>query len=142
MRQGGFSADQQQRIRVLTDGSIQFKRVEEAIRKIFGDTVDEAPPGRIYWGEEDWDYDDEARDYLFDPATGIYYQNDGALNQDFGCHVLANGDQGWSYETYYGSGAEEDVFADLLEMDEAGEVYVCLQGRCWTRPRPWSTPVI
>ena len=85
-------------------------------------------PGRIYWGEEgaDRDHDDEAGDYLFDPATGVYYQNDGALNQDFGCHVLANGDQGWSHETY-GGGAEEDAFADLLEMDEAGEVYVCLQ---------------
>ena len=34
LRQGGFSADQQQRIRVPSDGSIQFKRIE--VRKIFG----------------------------------------------------------------------------------------------------------
>ena len=46
LRQGGvsgFTADQQQRIRVLTDGSIEFKKVEGAIRKVFGDGVDDAP---------------------------------------------------------------------------------------------------
>ena len=52
LRQGGFTADQQQRIRVLTDGSIEFKRIEEAIRKIFGEAVDEVPSGhgQTYWG--------------------------------------------------------------------------------------------
>ena len=37
---------------MLTDGSIEFKRIEEAIRKIFGEAVDEVPSGhgQTYWG--------------------------------------------------------------------------------------------
>ena len=41
IRQGGFTENEQQRIRVLTNGSIEFDKVESAIRKLFGDTVDE-----------------------------------------------------------------------------------------------------
>ena len=68
MRQGGFSTDEQQRIRVLTDGSIDFRKVEPAIRKIFGDAVDD-PPGqhgprhRIYWGAEDDEFEGDYDDY-------------------------------------------------------------------------------
>ena len=113
LRQGGFSADQQQRIRVLTDGSIQFKRIEEAIRKIFGDAVDEAPPGRVYWGEGDENPDGYFEDDPYDLNGGAYYQDEV--------------EHGTGSEAFYGQGAEEDVFADLLEMDDSGEVYVCLQ---------------
>ena len=42
MRQAGLSLDEEQRIRVLTDCSIDFRKVVElAIRKVFGDAVDE-----------------------------------------------------------------------------------------------------
>ncbi|CAE7830815.1 RE1 [Symbiodinium sp. CCMP2592] len=111
LRQGGFTSDQQQRIRVLTDGSIQFKKVEEAIRKIFGDAVDEAPPGRVYWGEGDEEWDQDGEDYAYDSYGGAYYQDAGYGGPDDGA------------ETYFHG---QDVFSDLLEMDEAGEVYVCL----------------
>ena len=40
LRQGNFTEDQKQRIKVLTDGSIDFPKVEKAIRKLFGETVD------------------------------------------------------------------------------------------------------
>ena len=41
LKLGGFTLDQQQRVRVLTDGSINFRKVELAIRKIFGDSLDD-----------------------------------------------------------------------------------------------------
>ena len=101
MRQGGFSNDEQQRIRVLTDGSIDFRKVEPAIRKIFGDAVDDPPgPGgprhRTFWeGEEEDDYEQD----------------------------------GYDMEVFYGDfpvEADEDIFQDLLEEDEAGDVFMCL----------------
>ena len=126
LRQGGFSADQQQRIRVLTDGSIQFKKIEEAIRKIFGDAVDEAPAGRVYWGggDDEWDPDGYPDDSLYDQTFGAHYQNEGQLHQDYGYY----GSGEMEAETYLAHPGGEDVFTDLLEMDEAtSEVYVCLQ---------------
>ena len=50
LKQGNFSEDQRQRIKVLADGSIDFPKVERAIRKLFGETVDE--PGvrsKSFW---------------------------------------------------------------------------------------------
>ena len=41
LKQGNFSEDQKQRIKVLTDGSIDLPKVEQAIRKLFGDSVDD-----------------------------------------------------------------------------------------------------
>ena len=105
LRQGNFSEDQRQRIKVLTDGSIDFPKVEKAIRKLFGETVDETSTvghrGRAFWQEDGDDYidDDEV------PA-GVY------------------GDQ-----VYYGDAEfdEPDLFEDLLEFDESdGGVYLCL----------------
>ena len=52
LKQGGFTTDQQQRIRVLTDGSIDFRKIELAIRKIFGDSLDESQ-AKTFW-EESW----------------------------------------------------------------------------------------
>ncbi|CAE7227831.1 GIP, partial [Symbiodinium sp. CCMP2592] len=96
-KKGNFTEDQKQRIKVLTDGSIDFLKVEKAIRKLFGETVDE--PGqrnRTFWqGDQDGEngYGDEedlehltfweeASDYVteafddlleFDEATGETY---------------------------------------------------------------------
>ena len=74
LRQGAFSQDQKQRLKVVTNGSIDFKDLELAIQKVFGDKLDdaqhEAPhphhPRRwrsnAYFDEEgdDADWDDEA----------------------------------------------------------------------------------
>ena len=57
LKQGGFTKHQQQRIRVLTDGSIDYRKVEVAIRK-------EAPT-RSYWAE-DWDDEESAATYFAD----------------------------------------------------------------------------
>ena len=42
------------RIRVFTDGSIQIRKIEEAIWKIIRDAMDEGPDGRgqAYWLDE------------------------------------------------------------------------------------------
>ena len=53
LKQGGFTNDQQQRIRVLTDGGVDYRKVEIAIRKVFGDTLDETP-AKAYWAD-DWE---------------------------------------------------------------------------------------
>ena len=67
LKQGGFTNDQQQRIRVLTDGSIDYRKVEIAIRKVFGDTLDETP-AKSYWAE-DWE-DEEHASYFGDGDFG------------------------------------------------------------------------
>ena len=41
LRQGGFSQDQKQRLKVVTNGSIDFRDLESAIQKVFGDKLDE-----------------------------------------------------------------------------------------------------
>ena len=101
LRQGGFTQDERQRIRVLTDGSINFKLVEAAIRKIFNDTLDAVPEykgKRSYWNEEEDDGDDG--DW---PEGHIYFHGEG-----------------------YDEG-EATIFEDLMEMDDAGEIYMCLE---------------
>ena len=71
LRQGAFSQDQRQRLKVVTNGSIDFKELEKAIQKVFGDRLDEHqhadhPPtprrwrSASYWGEDvDEDWEDE-----------------------------------------------------------------------------------
>ena len=48
LRQGGFTEDQRQRIKVVTDASIEFNKIERAIRKLFGDTVDDPGTQRAH----------------------------------------------------------------------------------------------
>ena len=100
LKQGGFTLDQQQRIRVLTDGSIDFRKIELAIRKIFGDSLGEAQ-SKTYWGEA-WDEDacDEVGEY------DSYFGGE-ARDQD-----------GTSF-------GEDTFFDDLLDFDpDSGEVYM------------------
>ncbi|CAE7724500.1 GIP [Symbiodinium necroappetens] len=106
LRQGNFSEDQRQRIKVLTDGSIDFPKVEKAIRKLFGETVDEAQAmaanrHRAFWQEDGEELPDDD-----DPAALSYWDS-----------------------VYYGDAVsdEPDPFEDLLEVDDAdGSVYLCL----------------
>lgn len=42
LRQGAFSQDQRQRLKVVTNGSIDFRDIESAIQKVFGDKLDES----------------------------------------------------------------------------------------------------
>ena len=75
LRQGAFSQDQRQRLKVVTNGSIDFKELEKAIQKVFGDRLDEHqhadhPPtprrwrSASYWGEDvDEDWEDEELTY-------------------------------------------------------------------------------
>jgi hypothetical protein len=94
IKQGSFSQDQRQRLKVVTNGSIDYKEVEKAIQKVFGDKLDDVsmadgmgPQRRwrsaTYWGEDDdyppdeWDENDEmatcaAGDYLNDYEETIF----------------------------------------------------------------------
>ena len=103
LKQGGFTVDQQQRIRVLTDGSIDFRKIELAIRKIFGDSLDDSQ-AKTYW-EGTWHEGDgdESGEY------NIYFGNDG--------------------QNYDRDPAEEStIFEDLLDLDaDTGEVYMVLE---------------
>ena len=101
LKQGGFTLDQQQRIRGLTDGSIDFRKVELAIRKIFGDSLDDNQ-SRTYW-ESAWNDDED----------------DG---QD-DCETYFGGND------YDGDTFEDlTVFEDLLDFDHrAGEVYMIVE---------------
>ena len=101
LKQGQFTDDQRQRIRVLTDGSIDFQKVESAIRKIFSDSLEHPGKGggrSTYWGE--WEADAGLEDEYDEPT----------------------------YEDYLATGADEeelDIFDDLLEI-QAGETYTVL----------------
>ena len=71
LRQGAFSQDQRQRLKVVTNGSIDFKEVEKAIQKVFGDKLDESAhydqvttPRRwrsntFYGGDDEIEYDED-----------------------------------------------------------------------------------
>ncbi|CAE7707824.1 unnamed protein product, partial [Symbiodinium necroappetens] len=86
--EGNFSEDQKQRIKVLTDGSIDFPKVEQAIRK-------------------------ETRLRMMTAATLMV-----AMMPSSG------------HQTFYEDQAydeEPDLFEDLLEADEGGSVYVCVE---------------
>ena len=76
LRQGGFSNDQRQRLKVVTNGSLDYKEIEMAIQKVFGDRLDEqssfdgGPTRRwrsaTYWDEgygDDWNDDGEVETY-------------------------------------------------------------------------------
>ena len=140
LRQGGFTADQQQRIRVLTDGSIEFKRIEEAIRKIFGEAVDEVPGGhgQTYWGQET-DGGDDGWGYQsgeLDHAAEHHYMNAETYHQygDFGSDT-------WSYYGY-----EEEPGSSMScwrpgRMEKCTSVWMSLFLRCWTRRKPLPTAV-
>ena len=93
LRQGSFSQDQRQRLKVVTNGSIDFREIEMAIQKVFGDRLDElsqdhgAPHRRwrsaTYWGDnedgeiedEDWDYD-VFESELMDPFEDLICMNE------------------------------------------------------------------
>ena len=79
LKQGGFTVDQQQRIRVLTDGSIDFRKIELAIRKIFGDSLDDSQ-SKTYW-EEAWRDGDGGDSGEFDSYYGDH--SHGASSRTF-----------------------------------------------------------
>ena len=106
LRQGSFTQDQRQRLKVVTNGSIDYKDIEVAIQKVFGDRLDESHEhhgGRrwrhnSYWEEavdEDYSFyeDDQADDYNLSPAD-----------------PHGDEDDGW------------DPFGDLICMTDEGDV--------------------
>ena len=76
LRQGGFTMDQKQRLRVVTNGSIDYRDLEGAIQRVLGDKIDDpahdgAPLNRrwrssTYWDGDasEWFDDDETQTFL------------------------------------------------------------------------------
>lgn len=76
LRQGGFTMDQKQRLRVVTNGSIDYRDLEGAIQRVLGDKIDE--PGHdgasttrrwrssTYWDGDasEWNEDDEHQTFF------------------------------------------------------------------------------
>ena len=104
LRQGSFTQDQRQRLKVVTNGSIDYQEIEVAIQKIFGDKLDDGNDGTStprrwrsasYWESgygEDADYDDE---------------------------------DAWDYEDQTYAAVDDDnidVFEDLLNINDKDEV--------------------
>ena len=105
LRQGSFTQDQRQRLKVVTNGSIDYKDIEIAVQKIFGDKLEEHhqeahQPRRwrsnTYWGDEG------EEDFEEDEMTGGVYHED----------------QGEDDET-------DDLFSDLICLTEQEEVQLC-----------------
>ena len=95
-----LSEDQQQRIRVLTNGSIAYDKVACAIRELFGDAVDEsqAVKGKTYWQADGWDdgdYEDGAADFLHDEPLSTVMEELDAIEfaGDFLSHVFYESNQ-------------------------------------------------
>ena len=68
LRQGSFNQDQRQRLKVVTNGSIDYKDIEIAVQKIFGDKLEEPhqhEPGARRWRSATF-WDEEAPDDLDD----------------------------------------------------------------------------
>ena len=96
LRQGSFTQDQRQRLKVVTNGSIDYKLIEVAVQKVFGDKLDEqqvdgnGTPRRwrnaSYWedghGCDEWD-DDEMQSYA--AMEGDYDGDDDDIFQDLIC---------------------------------------------------------
>ena len=79
LKQGGFTVDQQQRIRVLTDGSIDFRK--RASRRLFGKslgTTDADNGDESFYGNDGQGYGGETGEEMtvfqdlldFDPDSG------------------------------------------------------------------------
>eukprot|EP00435_Cladocopium_sp_Y103_P060316 s936_g22.t1 len=93
LRQGGFTVDQKQRLKVVTNGSIDYKELETAIQKVFGDRLDEyaseASTGRrwrnaSYWEDGGWNYEDSEIYATADDDAFEYDDNDDWL-EDLVC---------------------------------------------------------
>lgn len=99
LRQGAFTTDQKQRIKVVTNGSIDYKQLETAIQKIFGDKLDDTAAG------------DEMFQRRWKSAT---YWDDGGL--------------GWGpddpdpYDDPEMDDDESDIFQDLIALNESEEM--------------------
>ena len=63
LRQGAFTMDQRQRLKVVTNGSIDYQDIERAIQKVFGDKLDDGlvadQSGRKWRNVSFWEEDDE-----------------------------------------------------------------------------------
>ena len=113
LRQGNFSTDQKHRLKVVTDGSIDYQEIEKAIQKIFGDKLDEVgyheqAQGsggggrwrRSFWesGPGDGDYEAEYPDESYE---GVYYPETAHYGEEI------------EYEDY--------LFEDLLDFGDLSD---------------------
>ena len=102
LRQGGFTMDQKQRLRVVTNGSIDYRDLEGAIQRVLGDKIDEpahdgGQTNRRWRSSTYWDGD-----------AGEWCEDDDEAAQTFLDYDFTMDDL--------------DVFQDLVALNEAEEV--------------------
>ena len=156
LRQGAFSQDQKQRLKVVTNGSIDFKDLELAIQKVFGDKLDDAQqePQRAHYPRrwrsntyfdedgDDVDWDDEAAASTygeFHEEEDDWFEDLIALNDDgseaqlvFPQELPVVMDEHEAIETF-GSGLEE-VFYEFQNRLHHGKGRGKRKGRGYDRP--------
>ena len=105
LRQGSFTQDQRQRLKVVTNGSIDYQEIERAIQKIFGDKLDDGNDGQST--PRRW-------------RSASYWES--GYGEDAG---YEDDDDDWNYEnqTYAAFDDENiDLFEDLLNINDKDEV--------------------
>ena len=134
LRQGAFTQDQRQRLKVVTNGSIDYKEIEVAIQKVFGDRLEEgnhydanAAPRRwrsaTFWegdepgDEDDWDYGDET--YMTEYDEQLDYDD---IFEDLVC---LTDDGAEAQLIFYGDVPMviDEVDAIELVSNQIGEIY-------------------
>ena len=98
LRQGAFSQDQRQRLKVVTNGSIDFKEVEKAIQKVFGDKLDESAHYDQVTTPRRW-------------RSNTFYGGDDEIDEDW-----LDEDGNFTYATEWPE--EEDMFEDLICLSD------------------------
>ena len=94
LRQGGFSQDQKQRLKVVTNGSIDFREVETAIQKVFGDRLDDQQHEQ-YGQQRRW----RSATYFDDDGYEHEYEENAIMDDDI---------------------PDIDLFEDLICLNEDG----------------------
>ena len=105
LRQGGFTIDQKQRLKVVTNGSLDYKDLEGAIQKVFGDRLDDqtGSDGSRRWRSSTyWDADPDGW-YEDVEVYGVYGDGEFDMHDD-------------------AEDVEMDVFSGLVALNEADEV--------------------
>ena len=90
LRQGAFTMDQRQRLKVVTNGSIDYQDIERAIQKVFGDKLDDGlvadQSGRKWRNASFWEEDDEGFEGDFETyAEGDMLEEETDIFSDFVC---------------------------------------------------------
>ena len=104
LRQGSFSQDQRQRLKVVTNGSIDYKDIEVAIQKVFGDKLDESygDAGQRRWRRPSSYWEEE--------ADGVFFEEN--EEDELGANNISH---------YDAEEEDYDIIEDFMCLSDNGE---------------------